>query len=67
MKSLPKSPPIAPDEPPLRREISARDRMNIQQMRHAVMDAIREEDAAKLRRNHPFMAKYFPYFLRFFR
>jgi hypothetical protein len=39
--------------------------MNIQQMRQAVMGAIREADAAKLRRKHPFIAKYFPYLLRF--
>jgi hypothetical protein len=35
-------------------------------IRHAVMEATREADAAKLRRKHPFVAKYFPYFLRFF-
>jgi hypothetical protein len=40
--------------------------MNIQQMRHAVMEAIREADAAKLRRKHPLITKYFPYLLRFF-
>ena len=67
VRSLPKSPPIAPDEPPLRRELSPRDAMNIQQMRQAVTEAIREADAAKLRRRHPFIAKYFPYLLRFFR
>jgi hypothetical protein len=46
--------------------MSLRDAMNIQQMRHAVTDAIREADVAKLRRKHPFVAKYFPYFLRCF-
>jgi hypothetical protein len=66
VKSLRKSPPIAPEKAPPR-EISPRDAMNIQQMRHAVAEAIREDDAAKLRRKHPFIAKYFPYLLRFFR
>ncbi len=41
--------------------------MNIQQMRQAVMEAIKEADAAKLRRKHPFIAQYLPYLLRFFR
>jgi hypothetical protein len=67
VRSLPKSPPIVPDEPPLRRELSSRDAMNIHQVRHVVMEAIREADAAKLRRKHPFIAKYFPYLLGFFR
>jgi len=66
VRSLPKSPPIAPDEPPLRRQISPPDAMNIQQMRHAVLEAIREAEAAKLCRKHPLIAKYLPYFLRFF-
>jgi hypothetical protein len=63
--SVLKSPPIVPDERPLAREISPRDAMNIQQMRHAVMDAINEADAAKRRRKHRFIAKYFPYLLRY--
>jgi hypothetical protein len=66
VRSLPKSPPIAPEEAPLRRELTPRDAMNIQQMRHAVTEAIREAEADKLRREHPFIAKYFPYLLRFF-
>ena len=64
VQSLPKSPPTVPDDPPLRHEISPRDAMNIQQMRHAIMEAIKEADAAKLRRKHPFITKYFPYLLR---
>jgi hypothetical protein len=63
--SVLKSPPIVPDERPLKREISRRDAMNIQQMRHAVMDAIKEADATKLRRKYRFIAKYFPYLLRY--
>jgi hypothetical protein len=41
--------------------------MDIQKMRDVVMEAIREADTARLRRKHPFVAKYFPYLLRFFR
>ena len=66
MRTLPNSPPIAPDVPPPRREISARDAMNIQHMRHAVTEAIKEADAAKLRRKHPFITKYLAYCLRYF-
>jgi hypothetical protein len=66
VKSLRKSPPIAPEKAPPR-EISPRDAMNIQQMRDAVAEAIREADAAKLRRKYRFIAKYFPYLLRFFK
>jgi hypothetical protein len=39
--------------------------MNVQELREAVTEAIRESDAAKLRRKHPVIAKYFPYLLRF--
>ncbi len=68
MQSLPKSPPIVPDEPPPPRyEILLRTAMGILQMRQAVMEAIKEADLAKLRRKHPFISKYFPYLLRFLR
>ena len=67
MQSLPKSPPIVPDEPPPRYQMPFRTAMGILQMRQAVMEAIKEADLAKLRRKHPFISKYFPYFLRFSR
>ena len=64
METLPKSPPIVPDEPRLRYETPFRTAMDIQQMRQAVAEAIKEADLAKLRGKHPFIAKYFPYLLR---
>jgi hypothetical protein len=41
--------------------------MDIQQMREVVMEAIKEADAAKVRRKHPFIAKYFPFLLRWWK
>ena len=58
---------MAPDDPPFRREISPRAVINIQHMRQVVTQAIREAEAAKLRRKHPVIAKYFAYLLRFLR
>jgi hypothetical protein len=66
VRSLQKSPPIVPDEAPTSK-ISLREAMNIQQMRQAVTEAIKEADAAKLRREHPFVAKFLPCLLRFWR